>query len=112
MYGLPKNQIWNSVNFHDYNQSELIELRHFIIDSYYNAFIRHQVGDTDVVGQYLTRVCCLNGKIRTWQIYAYNDFYMERDGLQVFEKYEDRETELIVELSNWELERMWVILCH
>ena len=37
---------------------------------------------------------------------------MDRDGLQVIEIRPDDEYDLIITMSNWELERLWKETCH
>ena len=78
-----------------------------VLDSYYNAFIRHLIDDQSLIGHYLERELCINGKTRSWKIRVWNDYYMDRDGLQVWEKEGDESDRLIVDLSNWELKYMW-----
>ena len=112
MHGLPKNEVWAAQTLSNYSDDELAQLKQFIVESYYNAFIRARVGDKEIIGQYLKATGCADGKTRNWEIGAWNDFYMERDGIQVFEKLSDDTYELIIDLSGWELERMWIENCH
>tara|TARA_Y100001934_G_scaffold270939_1_gene356671 strand:+ start:697 stop:1035 length:339 start_codon:yes stop_codon:yes gene_type:complete len=112
MYGIPKNEARYVMDIHGYTGKELIELKQFILESYYNAFLGNRVGDKEVIGEYLKKSCSAEGKTRNWQIYAFNDFYMERDGLVVFEERDDGSNDLIIDLSNWELEHMWKLNCN
>ena len=100
----------------NYSDDELAQLKQFIIEGYYNAFIRPRVGDKKIIGKYLKRTGCVDGKTRNWEIKAWNDFYIERDGIQVFEKLADDIFSLIIDLSGWEPERMriesmWIENC-
>lgn len=112
MHGLPKNEVWDATELFGYSESDLLELRQFVMDSYYNAFLRHYVYDKSTIGDYLKREVCANGKTRQWKIHAWNDLHMERDGIQVVELGDDGSDRLIIDLSNWELERMWKVNCH
>ena len=107
MFGLPKNAAYFAQELWGYSEDDLAELRQFVLDSYYNAFIRHLLDDQSFIGHYLERELCINGKTRSWKIRVWNDYYMDRDGLQVWEKEVDESDRLIVDLSNWELKYMW-----
>ena len=112
MFGLPKNAAYFAQELWGYSEDDLAELRQFVLDSYYNAFIRHLIDDQSLIGHYLERELCINGKARSWKIHAWNDYYMERDGLQVWEKEVDGSSRLIIDLSNCELQCMWRDCAH
>ena len=113
MFGLPKNCVWEAQEYFNYSNDDLSELRKFIVDTYYNAFVRHRIQDEMLTGDYRQRKVIVNGKVRDWRSLVWNDFHMEeRDGLQVIEIRPDDEYDLIITMSNWELERLWKETCH
>tara|TARA_E500000331_G_scaffold297449_1_gene296769 strand:- start:477 stop:815 length:339 start_codon:yes stop_codon:yes gene_type:complete len=107
MFGLPKNEVWAAQELSGYSEDDLEELRKFVLDSYYNAFLRHHIGDDSVIGKYLEREIPVNGKVRSWRAVANNDFYMARDGIEIWEIYPESSPQLVIDLSNPELEFMW-----
>ena len=113
MFGLPKHCVWEAREYFNYSNDDLSELRKFIVDTYYNAFVRHRIQDEMLTGDYRQRKVIVNGKMRDWRSLVWNDFHMEeRDGLQVIEIRPDDEYDLIITMSNWELERLWKEACH
>ena len=112
MFGLPKNCVWEAQEHFNYSNDDISELRKFVVDIYYNAFVRHRIQDEMLTGDYRQRKVIVNGKVRDWRSLVWNDFHMERDGLQVIEIRPDDGYDLIITLSNWELERLWKETCH
>ena len=105
MFGITKNAVW-AAELSGYSENDITELRRFILDSYYNAFLGPYVEDSNI-GEYLKRKVFVDGKERHWRAVAYNDYYMERDGMVILESDSDNSQEYILSLSNPDLKFMW-----
>ena len=105
MFGITKNAVW-AAELSGYSENDITELRRFILDSYYNAFLNPYV-EGDIIGEFLQRKVFVDGKERHWRAKANNDYYMERDGIEIFEFDSDNTPEYILALSNPDLKFMW-----
>ena len=111
MFGIPKYEIKSAME-RGYSAEALERARQLLVQAYYRAFLARGCGDTENTGSVIDEETCIDGHRIDWQAFVFSDEYMDCDGVLLWEKLDDNNTEVVLELSLVELRHLWKASLH